>query len=282
MDQGPEAGAPHPVVVTGLGHAGPLPCDPASWLKVRKNRKMMGPQDDLAVVAAGKALASAGLGSSLGPRAGLYAAVGYIPFEESEIELLLQGSLEGTSFSMRRFSTDGYNAVNPLLTFRCLSNMPAFHVSVNFDLQGPYFVTYPGPGQFYVALDEARAALAAGRVDVALVLGVAHQQNFLVKHQFARLDPPQTTLADAAGCLVLERADRAVGRIRGRLLEFDLAYKASDPFETASAPTESGADASMGPASLPVALATAGPGRRRHELRSRDGFIASSTWSLGS
>jgi hypothetical protein len=263
-----------------LGHAGPLPCDPAPYLKVRKNRKMMGPQDDLAVVAAGKALAAAGLGASLGERVGLYAAVGYIPFEESEIELLLQGSLEGRSFSMKRFSTDGYNAVNPLLTFRCLSNMPAFHVSVNFDLQGPYFVTYPGPGQFYVALDEARAALAAGRVDVALVLGVAHQQNFLVRHQFGRLDPPQTNLSDAAGCLVLERADRAAGRVRGRLLEADLSYQPGDPFETGVTPSESGADASMGPASLPVALATAGSGRVRHQLRSRDGIVASSVWSL--
>jgi hypothetical protein len=280
MDQGSEAAAPDPVVVTGLGHAGPLPCDPAPYLKVRKNRKMMGPQDDLAVVAAGKALAAAGLGSALGERTGLYAAVGYIPFEESEIELLLQGSLEGQAFSMRRFSTEGYNAVNPLLTFRCLSNMPAFHVSANFDLQGPYFVSYPGPGQFYVALEEARAALAAGRNDVALVQGVAHQQNFLVRHQFGRLDPPQVRLSDAAGCLILERADRAAGRSRGRLLECAVSYQPADPFETGVAPSESGADSAMGPASLPVALAQLESGRLRHDLRSRDGFVASSLWSL--
>ena len=242
----------------------------------------MGPQDDLAVVAAGKALAAAGLGAALGERTGLYAAVGYIPFEESEIELLLQGSLEGPAFSMRRFSTEGFSAVNPLLTFRCLSNMPAFHVSVNFDIQGPYFVTYPGPGQFYVALEEARAALEAGRIDVALVLGVAHQQNFLVRHQFGRVDPPQTKLADAAGCLVLERADRAAGRVRGRLLQCDLSYQPADPFESSVAPSEVGADDALGPASLPVALAAAAPGRLRHELRSRDGFVASSLWSLES
>ncbi|HLY74375.1 MAG TPA: hypothetical protein VKU80_09675, partial [Planctomycetota bacterium] len=195
-------------------------------------------------------------------------------------ELLLQGSLEGQTFSMRRFSTEGYNAVNPLLTFRCLSNMPAFHVSANFDIQGPYFVTYPGPGQFYVALEEARAALEAGRVDVALVLGVAHQQNFLVRHQFGRVEPPQTRLADAAGCVVLEPADRAAGRIRGRLLKCDLSYQPADPFESSVVPSETGADGSMGPASLPVALAAAAPGRLRHELRSRDGFVASSVWSL--
>lgn len=264
-----------------MGHAGPLPCDPASYLKVRKNRKMMGPQDDLAVVAAGRALEAAGLGPSLGERAGLYAAVGYIPFEEAEIETLLAGSLRGGDFSMERFSTDGYNAVPPLLTFRCLSNMPAFHVSVNFDLQGPYAVFYPGAGQFYLALGEARAALAEGRVDVALVLGVAHQENFLVRHQFGRQEPPVTRLSDAAGCLVLERAGRPGGRVRGRLLELGLSYQPTDPFEDSLESVEAGADASMGPASLPVALATAAPGRLCHELRTRDGFIARSVWSLG-
>src|SRR6185295_3498273 len=222
-----------PVVVTGAGHALGVPCDAAPFLKVRKNRKFMGPQDELAVAAAGRALVSADRPAPLGERAGLYMAVGYVPFEQEHLDQLLESSVdEAGSYAPDRFARDAFASLNPLLTFRCLSNMPAFHVSVNFDLQGPYFVTYPGPGQFYVALDEARAALAAGRVDVALVLGVAHQQNFLVKHQFARLDPPQTALADAAGCLVLERGDRAAGRVRGRLLEFELAYAPSDPFET--------------------------------------------------
>ena len=56
---------------------------------------------------------------------------------------------------------EAFAALNPLLTFRCLSNMPAFHVSVNFDVQGPYFVTYPGAGQLYLALEEAVDALRA-------------------------------------------------------------------------------------------------------------------------
>lgn len=279
MDQGPEAASDPIIVVTGLSAAGPLPCDPVPHLRVRKNRKMMGPQDDLAVVAAGNALAHARLGTSLGERAGLYAAVGYIPFEESEIDTLLQGSLDGAAFSMKRFSTDGYNAVNPLTTFRCLSNMPAYHVSVNFDLQGPYMVGYPGPGQFYVALDEALAALRSRRIDVALVLGVAHQRNFLVRHHFGRVDPPTSTLSDAAGCLVLERESDANGRAKGRLLDLRLAYEPADPFESGRAPEESGADSSMGPASLPVALAAA-KGRVTHRLRSRDGIVASSTWSF--
>lgn len=274
-------------------------CDPTPYLKVRKNRKFMGTQDDLAVTAAGKALSSAGLEEvALGPRAGIYLAVGYIPFEKSDIDDLVAESTRNGCFSMTRFSTKGYAAVNPLLTFRCLSNMPAFHISVNFDVQGSYLVTYPGPAQFYLAVEEAVAALEANRVDIALVGGVAHQENFLVAHHFSRIDYPIAAerLVDAAGCLVLESAAHAANRSvqpLGRLLEWDLSYSAYHPFEETPLPAESfrregpsGAlednwlESAMGAASLPVALSLAGGGVFRHQLRSRDGFAAASVWEL--
>src|SRR4029078_7528726 len=135
--------------------------DPAPFLRQRKLRKFMGRQDDLAVIAAGLALQSASRAGRLAERCGLYLAVGYIPFEEQDITQLLEASVEEGRFSMRRFATDGLNAISPLLTFRVLPNMPAFHVSLNFDVQGPYFVGYPGVGQLYGALEEAAAALEA-------------------------------------------------------------------------------------------------------------------------
>lgn len=183
--------------------------DPSPFLKSRKSRKYMGLQDDMAVVAAGRALEAAGLTAPLGPRVGLYLAVGHIPFEEKDIVPVLEASLdEAGDFDIGRFSRVGYPRANPLLTFRCLPNMPAFHVSVNFGIEGPYFVTYPGLAAFYDALEEATIALGRGRIDVALVGGVAHQENFLVRHHFARgLDAsaPKEELADAAAFLVLER-----------------------------------------------------------------------------
>ena len=85
--------------------------------------------------------------------------------------------------------------------------MPAFHVSLNFDVQGPYLVTYPGPGQFYAALEEAFAALDRGAIDLALVGGVAHQRNVLVEHHFGRsIRPCRAALANGAAFLVIERA----------------------------------------------------------------------------
>jgi 3-oxoacyl-(acyl-carrier-protein) synthase len=243
----------------------------------------MGPQDEMAVVAAGAALKEAGLTSDLGARAGVYFAVGFIPFERAAIDDLLAGSTDERGFSMQRLSTTGYGNLNPLMTFRCLSNMPAFHMSLNFDIQGPYFVTYPGAGQFYLALEQALMALATDAIDVAVVGGVAHQKNFLVEQHFARVQPPAARLEDAAGCVILERATRAEKRsvaVRARLEDYRIDYRAHDPLEEALVSNETGADPAMGAASLPVALCSSQSGALHHELRSRDGIHAVSSWSI--
>ena len=141
--------------------------DPSAFLKVRKTRKFMGTQDDLAVVAVGRALANASLSHGArqqdgearptgvvrpdgglrpaGPAEdqarlaefGLYAAVGFIPFEGADIAAVLAASLTDGAFDGRRFNAEGYVRAHPLLTFRCLPNMPAFHVSANFGVEGP-------------------------------------------------------------------------------------------------------------------------------------------------
>lgn len=282
------------MIASGLGHvilsgADERACDPMPYLRQRKNRKFMGLQDDLAVVAAGRALASAGLaGAALGERAGLYLVVGYIPFEERDIADLVEHSLDADgALSMAVFSTIGFGSVSPLLTFRCLPNMPGFHVSTSFDLQGPYLTLYPGAAQVHAALEEAEHALACGTIDIALVLGVADQRNFLVAHHHARGAHPVALehLADAAGCIVLEHEAHA--RARGQLPKAELvghsvAYTPFDPF--AGGPLEvqrltldgrtSEVALELGAASLPVllsqAVAAGARGELVHRLSGRD------------
>jgi hypothetical protein len=217
--------------------------DPHPFLRTRKSRKYMGLQDDLAVVATGRALSNAGL-LSLGPRAGLFLAVGAIPFREEDIDPVLAASLDPEGgFDLRLFGAGGFQKAHPLLTFRCLPNMPAYHVSACFDVQGPYVVTYPSAGQFYVALDEAIHALAEETIDVAIVGGVAHQTNFLVRQHFARLEPPvdASRLDDAAGVIILESPaslSRRGARVRGRVEAIRLAYSPFDPFADADGLSE--------------------------------------------
>jgi hypothetical protein len=166
--------------------------------------------------------------------------------------------------------------------------MPAFHVSTNFDIQGPYFVTYPGPGQFYVALEEALTALGDGSIDVALVGGVAHQRNFLVESHFARVEPPVPAddLSDAAGFLILEREGHAAARGVAACVwpaKFCVTYGARDPFEESMAPEElfdGDPVGELGAASLPVALSKWGRwlGVVTHSIRSRDGLTGTTVW----
>lgn len=171
--------------------------------------------------------------------------------------------------------------------------MPAYHVSVSFDVQGPYCVTYPGPSQLYAALEEARAALADGRIDVALVGGVAHQSNFLVRHHFARVEPPTPAerLRDAAAMIVLEtdaHAQARGARVRARLDELRVAYAPFAVLSEGRASIETiddvAAPEEIGPALVAHALATAFESGRSgmlvHTLEGRDGVSARSKWSF--
>ena len=250
------------IVVTGIG-AVTGSCDSTPFLKTKKLRKFMGKQDELAVVAAARAVA----GRPLNPeRTGLYMTVGYIPFEHEDIERLTNASRDGDRFSMERFAANAFEAVHPLLTFRVLPNMPAFHVSLNLDIQGPYAVTYPGIAQFYLAMEEAIAALDSDAIDVALLGAVADQRNLLVEEHFASHGIDPATLENAAAFLVLERN----GPAKARLIESSIKYVPSMDDEPLLR---------YGPAQLGVALATA-TGTFTHSATTRDGFQISSTWEL--
>jgi 3-oxoacyl-(acyl-carrier-protein) synthase len=288
------------IVVTGassvaLGPSDPPTLDPSAHLRAKKTRKFMGTQDDLAVIAAARALAQAELtAEALGERAGLFAVVGYIPFNRDDIDPVLADSLSGEHFSMARFSSGGFQRAHPLLTFRCLPNMPAYHVSANFNVQGPYFVSYPGLGQVYSALEEACSELSAGRIDVALAFGVAHQRNFLVQHHFSRIEPPvaEGELWDAAACVVLERAEAAAARgarARAELVELTQRYTPHSAIfeQTAQREQVSGArlsEGARGPASLfallSEALAAGDAADVVHSVDTRDHVSAHSRWRV--
>jgi len=269
-------------------------CDPSRYLREKKAKKFLGLQDALAVVAAGQALEAAGLWGTLpAERTGLYVAVGYIPAALRDFLPVLEGSLDAEGrFSLERFAADGYMRAHPLLAFRCLPNMPAYHVAVSFGIEGPYSVLYPSAGELYLALDEACSALARGEIDVAVVVGVAHQRNFLVEHHFQRVVPPVPVerLRDGGAAFVLERDARpGLGPVRARLQALDVRYEPFDCLELVPSHAEEleieGArhpvDLEIGPASPLVAVQgalAAGGGRVVHRLASRDGIRATSEW----
>ena len=279
MDAASKTGFSHPINLTGSGSivlSNDSGMDVIPWLKQKKMKKFMGKQDQLAVIAASLAVRDAGISEEqLHHRTGVYLCVGYIPFEQQEIETIARNSTQNGLFSMDLFSSQGFDQVNPLLTFRCLPNMPIFHVSLNLNIQGPYFITYPGPGQFYVALEQAIAALESGEVDCALVGGVADQSNFLVNHHYQRMGFNKRNVPDAAGFLCLQRDSS-----NRQLIDLEIQYNPSSKalFEQwgGKEPGEF-----YGSASLPVLIdRSRNAGQIQHSLRSPDGIEAQSTWLL--
>lgn len=298
----------NPIVVTGLDHAvrSPMhgsqfpaledPLELITWLKNKRLRKFMGQQDVLAVIASGKAVGAAQVAPALlENRTGIFMAVGYIPFEKYDMDILAENSQEDQNFSMEMLSTAGFARLNPLLTFKCLPNMPLFHTSINLGIKGPYFIVYPGIGQFYLALERALVALNTDEIDIALVGGVAHQNNHLVELLFERIDQCGV-LADAAGFMVLEKKESAMRRgitPKLQLNHYSIGYKAHDPLEGMPRYTETLCDEKnknlgttqeyLGVASLPVRLGLA-MGQRpagdiTHEVNTYDGITARSSWS---
>lgn len=282
----------------GSGEASLAEAEALPFLKSRKTLKFMGKQDKLAVAAAGKALREAAIpAAEFRDGLGVYLAVGYIPFERADIEVLAGNSLRAGAFSMDLFSRQALDQINPLLTFRCLPNMPLFHVSLNFGIQGPSFVTYPGAGQFYLALERAVRALQAGKVAHALVGGVADQENFLVDFHLGRSPATRAWKArDAAAFLCLERRSTAEARgaaIRLELLSLRIDYRAHDPFATPPVPEETLAWENGGYRADPESRhwgapspalmlgqvqGLAGGKEFSHSLETRDGIVARSRW----
>ncbi|MGE0489222.1 MAG: beta-ketoacyl synthase N-terminal-like domain-containing protein [Vulcanimicrobiota bacterium] len=216
MDTPPQARLCDSISLAGLALCqDPVDCIP--WLRSRKMLKFMGKQDRLAVAAACQAAAQADLDPGALEQAGLYLVSGHIPFEKDDMLPLAEHSTEQGVFSMERFSSDGLDQVNPLLTFRCLPNMPIFHVSLNLGIRGPSMTSFPGLGQFYQVLEQALWALQEGQIELAIVGAVADQNNFLVDyHRQRRSHPPGQ---DVAGFLCLRK-----GPGLARLHEFSIAY----------------------------------------------------------
>ena len=254
--------------------------DPRPWLRDPKEAKYLSLQDSLAVIAAGRAAA----GRSLDPeRTALHIAVGHLPFDLADIAKVLDASLdEHGDFSLSRFTSAGWMRARPLLAFKCLPNMAAYHVAASLGLSGPCSVGYPEPSQLHLALQDALSAMEEGRLDAAVLCGVAAQRNWLVEHHFARLTPPieAERLEDAAGCLLL--SSRPEGAL-ARLLREETVYEPLSPSGPCGEPSERPiARRLRGPAALPLALrehlSSGAPWPFRHEVTGLDGVRCETLW----
>lgn len=249
-------------------------------LSDKKVFKLMSKQDLLAVGAAQRAVGLSGLlKESLLHETGIYLAVGSVAFEREPLQALYENSVSAGKTDYLKFTSEGFHAMNPLLTFKTLPNMPLFHVSAQLEIHGPYFVTCSGPGQWFQALSAACQDLRAGRVRFALVGAVADQRNALGEFHFSRMQGKDFSKAIDSACFWVLASDT---RGRAAITSLRLDYQAVHPFAATQSVGESiGGSNPLGSRLLPFQAGPVEPaleislrlenGRQaRHELRFSD------------
>jgi 3-oxoacyl-(acyl-carrier-protein) synthase len=212
--------------------AAPAPdADPSGLILDRKLVKYMSPAARMAVVAAGRALADAGLlADERRHGLGLFAATGLVAFDLGSVGRavdLSRGADGGLDFD--RLGCEGLRACPPLMPFKMLLNMPLGLISIAYGIRGPNFILYPGADQAGACLEAAVRGIRAGRLAGALVGGTAQALSTLplctqvrlgrVASSVAAAQPFTlghcgTAPADAAAFLVLEPAPAAAARGR--------------------------------------------------------------------
>ncbi|MDD5307433.1 MAG: beta-ketoacyl synthase N-terminal-like domain-containing protein [Deltaproteobacteria bacterium] len=202
---------------------------PAQLIENRKLVKYMSPTTAMATVAAGRALAHAGLvADERRSGLGLFVAVGYAAFDLADV----RGAIETArgadgGLDLERMGREGLRACHPLMPFKSLLNMPLGIISIAYGIRGPNFVLYPGAREGASCLEAAVRAVRHGRCDGALVGGSSNGFSLLPISMLLRLGRLARSVeeavpyraghrgiapADAACFLVIEAREHAERR----------------------------------------------------------------------
>jgi beta-ketoacyl-acyl-carrier-protein synthase II len=141
------------------------------------------------------------------------------------------GGLEWALEHSRKFWDAGSGRVHPFALVSSLPNMPAYHVSLLAEAQGPVTTPVAACATGSQAIGEATALIRHGRADLALAggaeglvvdvavagfaaMGALSQRNDDPEHASRPFDKDRDgfVYAEGAGVLVLERLDRALAR----------------------------------------------------------------------
>jgi hypothetical protein len=201
-----------------------LPCDLAAriervdlkpWLLRRKDRKLMSRAAQLALPAAGQALADwPGDREELG----LFVGVGREPPDTGDSEASLAASAREGRLCPEALATRGRELYPPLLPLLTLPNLVLSHISINLGIRGWNGTVAGEAAAGLGALVEGCYAVAEGRCPAALVGGADSLVDFGSARDRYRLGRagPQRAPAEGAVFFLLERereAHRALARL---------------------------------------------------------------------
>ena len=197
---------------------------PRAFLSEAKMIRLMNRDAQLAVAAARLALADARVtpGETYpAEQVGLFGATGMAGLPLGEVIPLVKASTGSDGgLDLGRFGKDGLRAVNPILSFKILSNMPLCFVSICENIQGANGIYTPWEGQGAQAVDAAIRALECGEARCVLVGGCdvkTHELAFLTLEQYGwfacwRENGAGLVPGEGAVFLVLETAAVAAAR----------------------------------------------------------------------
>jgi 3-oxoacyl-[acyl-carrier-protein] synthase II len=208
--------------------------DPLSYVYEKKFLKVMSRDIQLGVSAASLAMKDAGLhaGDIEPERLGVEFGAGHISFTPEE---LAEAARDYHDPSERegytRWGEDSMGRIAPLWLLRQLPNMPACHVAIEHDAQGPNNTITSAEASPLLALQEGMRVIAGGRAD-AMIVGACSSNIHPV--DIARLslydslsrqdEDPQTAcrpfdmerdgtiVGEGSAVFVLERYEHAVAR----------------------------------------------------------------------
>lgn len=181
------------------------------WLKRRKDRKLMARAAQLALAAAGPALAGWPGGRD---ELGLFLGVGREQGDEGESEAALLAAQRGGRVVPELVAGPCRDRYPPLLPLKTLPNMALAHISINLDVRGENGAWAGGPGAGMCALRSGCWAVLEGRVPAALV-GAADSLSGggNIRDRY-RLSGPTPPPVGEAGVMFLIETE-AVARQRG-------------------------------------------------------------------
>lgn len=174
LDWGHAIGAARPA-------GAPVPAfDGEKYVAQRKSLKVMARDIQLAVAGASLAIRDARAEKLpiARERFGMIAGSGVLNHELDELVPPVQASLDGDGrLDLRRFGDEGMSALFPLWLLKYLPNMPACHVSILFDLQGPNNTLTTGVSSGLQAIGEAFRVIERGAADLMLAGGSESKLN---------------------------------------------------------------------------------------------------------
>lgn len=153
---------------------------PEKFVTQRKALKVMARDIQLAVGAASLAADDSGIRNASVPRGrfGVIVGSGVLNHELDELAYSVQQSLGADNrLDLRKFGSDGLASLFPLWLLKYLPNMPACHISILLDLQGPNNTITTGASAGLQAACEAFRIVQRGSADVMLAGGAESKLN---------------------------------------------------------------------------------------------------------